>query len=282
MIRHDTTALSDPQWYHTDGPIWYDRIPGPCINIKTVHPSMGICITKKNRSWDRLIFIMGIPILVRRRLYIETPPGLYYPVQIWCDALALSSLQWYHTYGPIWYDVIPGFHPAYSGIIHIALYDMTWYQGSIQPTVVSYIWPYMIWRDTRVLSSLQWYHTYGPIWYDVIPGFYPAYSGIIHMALYDMTWYQGSIQPTVVSYIWPYMIWRDIRALSSLHRYQRGGPIWYDVIPGAVGGQWWHAISCSDQQKQRHKNESFFHYLCSLSSVPVWGPSQYKDVALLV
>ena len=35
-------------------------------------PPMGISIMKIRRSSDRLIFIMGIPILVRRHLYIET------------------------------------------------------------------------------------------------------------------------------------------------------------------------------------------------------------------
>ena len=35
----------------------------------------GISIKKIRRSWDRLIFIMGVPILVRRHLYIKTVPG---------------------------------------------------------------------------------------------------------------------------------------------------------------------------------------------------------------
>ena len=33
--------------------------------------------TVVRRSWDRLIFIMGIPIMARRQLYIETAPGLH-------------------------------------------------------------------------------------------------------------------------------------------------------------------------------------------------------------
>ena len=43
----------------------------PCLNIRTVFPGMGIPILKIRRSCDRLIFNMGIPILVRRRFYIE-------------------------------------------------------------------------------------------------------------------------------------------------------------------------------------------------------------------
>ena len=33
-----------------------------------IFPSLGISIVKMRRSWDRLIFIMGIPIRVRRRV----------------------------------------------------------------------------------------------------------------------------------------------------------------------------------------------------------------------
>ena len=41
---------------------------------KYLFPVMGIPMLKIKRSQDRLIFNMGIPILVRRYLYIETPP----------------------------------------------------------------------------------------------------------------------------------------------------------------------------------------------------------------
>ena len=36
---------------------------------------MGISIIKIRRSWDRLICILGILLLVRRHIYIEAPPG---------------------------------------------------------------------------------------------------------------------------------------------------------------------------------------------------------------
>ena len=42
------------------------------INIKSVFPRYGIPMLKIRRSWDRLIFNMEIPILVRRHLDIET------------------------------------------------------------------------------------------------------------------------------------------------------------------------------------------------------------------
>ena len=47
--------------------------PGPRLNIKTVFLCIGISMIKIRRSWDRLIFIMGIPILVRWHLYIGSP-----------------------------------------------------------------------------------------------------------------------------------------------------------------------------------------------------------------
>ena len=51
--------------------------PGPRLIIKTVFPSMRISMLKIRRSRDRLIFNMGIPILVRRHLYIETAPRFH-------------------------------------------------------------------------------------------------------------------------------------------------------------------------------------------------------------
>ena len=52
------------------------RRPGPSLNIKTVFPGYGIPMLKIRRSQDRLIFNMGIPILVRRHLYIDTAPWI--------------------------------------------------------------------------------------------------------------------------------------------------------------------------------------------------------------
>ena len=51
------------------------QLPGPRLNIGTVFPGMGILMLKIRRSRNRLIFNMGIPILVRRHLYIETVPS---------------------------------------------------------------------------------------------------------------------------------------------------------------------------------------------------------------
>ena len=43
----------------------------PCFNIKMVFQGIGIFILKIRWSWDSLIFIMGIHILLRWHLYIE-------------------------------------------------------------------------------------------------------------------------------------------------------------------------------------------------------------------
>ena len=43
-------------------------VTGYCSNMKTVFPCMVILMIKIRRSWDRLIFIMGFPILARRYL----------------------------------------------------------------------------------------------------------------------------------------------------------------------------------------------------------------------
>ena len=48
--------------------------PGPHLNIKTIFPGMETIIIKIRWSWECLIFIMGIPILIRLHLYIETGP----------------------------------------------------------------------------------------------------------------------------------------------------------------------------------------------------------------
>ena len=49
------------------------RAPGPRLNIKPSFPGMGILMLKIRRSRYRLIFNMGIPILVRH-LFIDTAP----------------------------------------------------------------------------------------------------------------------------------------------------------------------------------------------------------------
>ena len=50
------------------------REAGPRLNTKAAFPGIRIAIIKMRRLSDCLIFIMGIPILVKQHLFIETAP----------------------------------------------------------------------------------------------------------------------------------------------------------------------------------------------------------------
>ena len=52
-------------------------LSGSCLNIKTVFSSMGIFTIRIRMSWNRLMFIMAIPILVRRHHDFETGPSFF-------------------------------------------------------------------------------------------------------------------------------------------------------------------------------------------------------------
>ena len=68
---------------------------GPRLNIKTLFLRYGIPMVKIRRSWDRRILNMGIPIMVRRHLYIETAP-LALNVSMWL-LMSFLPLQWRHV-----------------------------------------------------------------------------------------------------------------------------------------------------------------------------------------
>ena len=61
------------------------RTPGswrePRLHIKTMFPRHGIPMLKIRRSWDRLIYNMGIPILQRWHHHIETTPRAPFNIQ---------------------------------------------------------------------------------------------------------------------------------------------------------------------------------------------------------
>ena len=50
--------------------------PGPCFNIKHIFLGIEISMIKIRRSWDRLFFIMGIPILGSQHLYTSSLASL--------------------------------------------------------------------------------------------------------------------------------------------------------------------------------------------------------------
>ena len=84
QIFKDFYASAKRQWFkhslRPGGASGYFIIVGSCKDLGPVSiirpsfPGMGIPMLKIIRSRDRLIFNMGIPILVRRHLYIETAP----------------------------------------------------------------------------------------------------------------------------------------------------------------------------------------------------------------
>ena len=81
---------------------------GPRLNIKTVFPRYGIPMFKVGRSRDRLIFNMGIPLLVSRRFMLRQPPGGYgwdcYPGALSFSQVIATDLKIGTHYG----DVIMG------------------------------------------------------------------------------------------------------------------------------------------------------------------------------
>ena len=76
--------------------VWLLFRPGPRLNIKTVFLRYGIPMLKIRRSWGRLIFNMGIPILVIRHLYIETAPRSFLWHTCWLIPILIRP-KWYET-----------------------------------------------------------------------------------------------------------------------------------------------------------------------------------------
>ena len=57
---------------------------GTCFNVKTVFPLGGISIIMIRRSWDCLIFKMGIPLLTGQNLYRDSPLDNSTPIRLGC------------------------------------------------------------------------------------------------------------------------------------------------------------------------------------------------------
>ena len=64
------------QWLNTSKERSWNRL-GPISKQRPCFQGMGIPMLKIRRSWDRLIFNMRIPILVRRYLNIQTHTPIY-------------------------------------------------------------------------------------------------------------------------------------------------------------------------------------------------------------
>ena len=86
------------------------------LNIKMVFSGMAIFIIKIRRSWDRLIFIMGIPILVRRHLLYwdgRLVSGMHRKVSLSVFELSM----WGKIMIPMWLPVLSTVHKCQQPVI---------------------------------------------------------------------------------------------------------------------------------------------------------------------
>ena len=75
------------QQHSADRKVWHIffhflSITVPCFNIKTTFPDVEISIIKIRRSHDCLVFVIRLPILVRKLLYIEAAPKFMHGLDI--------------------------------------------------------------------------------------------------------------------------------------------------------------------------------------------------------
>ena len=75
-IRGLTVPPSSPGRVRWRGAVTDEPTPGPCFNVKTVFPGMRIPMLKID-SYETVLSLTGIPILVRRHLLLTRPPGIH-------------------------------------------------------------------------------------------------------------------------------------------------------------------------------------------------------------
>ena len=103
--------------------------PWSCLNIKTVPPGVGISIIKIRWSWDHLLFITGIHILLRQHLYIKTvTPALINILILKCS-------------GMLWLLI----HAADNSLLHTYMYH--YFDGLMQRRCNPFAWA----MESRVL-----------------------------------------------------------------------------------------------------------------------------------
>ena len=113
-------------------------LPGRWFNIKMACTSIGNPIVEIRRSDDRLISTMGLPILVRCHLYIESGP--------WCLPVILPKFLWCQLPDPethAWYMV------KYYVCSKFSHSNWIW---NVQPTALSnvtFAWPESVDQSTR-------------------------------------------------------------------------------------------------------------------------------------
>ena len=151
--KRSCKSCSNP---HSGTLIWYlpwgsgDTTPGPCLNIKTVFPGVGIPMLKIRRSWDRLIFNMGNPIPVRRHIfYMEMAPSFLCSLTFFSFFFQFSELLT-HCSTLHFYSVLSIYHGQISlknsrMTPHISLWGQgmkwcSWAQSLIEVWPLQLLW----------------------------------------------------------------------------------------------------------------------------------------------
>ena len=100
-----------------------------------------ISIIKKKRSWERLIFILGIFILVRRRLYIKNGPGVYVITLL---GLKFESSVWriFERFTDVEYDFChirqSGGVYCYSGCWQKGVFIYDWFVANVKQQAITW------------------------------------------------------------------------------------------------------------------------------------------------
>ena len=124
--HHRAQHVNDLTRAHQNGviadciPLW--RKWGTHLNVKTVTRGMGIPMLKIRRSRDRLIFNLGIHMLVRRYLCIETAPRKHECCKKACEQFNVQKCDQNHTIRV--YDLVPGVERS-STLIILKIYDIS-------------------------------------------------------------------------------------------------------------------------------------------------------------
>ena len=144
----DEATWSEPTQWRWPLSTLYHWGPGPCLNIKTGFPGMGIPMLKIRWSLDRLIFNMGIPILVRQHLYFEMAPWFNLSIRGFFPYIGIPKIKirWSKHY-PIF--IMGTISLQYSTVLPMRSEDLV--------KLVNVSWVHtLIWNPTNFKPSFWW------------------------------------------------------------------------------------------------------------------------------
>ena len=128
---------------------------------------MGIPMLKIRRSRDRLIFNMGIPILVRRHLYIETTPSCQPDVERW--QCMPQTFKWLHECCTFSSEhKIPGIHDLLwptltTHAVVLVKSDQVQLAGWVRPIFSGHVWVHL-WSDLSEVSHFSRHRSWNIWW----------------------------------------------------------------------------------------------------------------------